>query len=78
MRRSFVTIIEPGRIPDGKGPFLTLEHLERFVRDAIEYHPDRSTHIVVSELTWNDQLWVRCGREMITLNDAIDAAACRT
>lgn len=74
VRRAFVTIIEPGKIPDGKGPFLTNEHLMRFVREAIAARPDRSTQIVVSELTWNDELWVDCGRQMIEIEDAF--AAC--
>lgn len=73
VRRAFVTIIEPGKIPDGKGPFLTRKHLDEFVREIIALRPDRSTHIVVSELTWNDELWVECGREMVEI-DAMMAA----
>lgn len=57
VRRAYVTIIEPGKIPDGKGPFLTRKHLDQFVREAIAHRPDPSTHIVVHQLTWNDELW---------------------
>ena len=71
VRRAFVTIIEPGKIPDGKGPFLTRAHLDTFVREVIALRPDRSTHIIVSELTWNDELWVECGREMVEIDDAL-------
>lgn len=69
VRRAFVTIIEPGKIPDGKGPFLTRSHLDGFVREAIAARPDRSTHIIVSQLTWNDELWVECGREMVEIDE---------
>lgn len=70
IRRAFVTIVEPGKIPSGKGPFLTLGQLDRFVREAIEAHPNPETHIIINELTWNGELWVECARE----RDEIDAA----
>lgn len=70
-----MTIIEPGKIPNGKGPFLTRIHLDQFVREAIAFRPDRSTHIVVSQLTWSGELWVECGREMVEIDDAISSAA---
>ena len=72
VHRAFVTILEPGRIPDGKGPFLTIKHLDQFVREAIEAHPDRATRIVVHQLTWNNELWTQCGREMVKIDDAMD------
>lgn len=75
VRRAFVTIIEPGQIPLGKGPFLTREHLDKFVREAIAARPERSTHIVVSEITWNDELWVECGREMVEIDEMMASVA---
>jgi hypothetical protein len=72
VRRAFVTIIEPGKIPSGKGPFLTRAHLDRFVREAIAHRPEPDTHIVVAELTWDDQLWVECGREMAAIDASLD------
>lgn len=74
VRRAFVTIIQPGRIPDGKGPFLTDKHLNEFVREVVTAHPDKSTQIVVHQLTWNDELWTECGREMVYIDDTMDAA----
>jgi hypothetical protein len=78
VQRAFVTIIEPGKVPDGKGPFLTRKHLEQFVREAVQVHPDRSIHIAVHQLTWNNELWTECGREMIQVMDAVDAALAET
>src|SRR5689334_21171690 len=78
VRRAFVTIIEPGKIPDGKGPFLTRKHLDQFLYEAIAHRPDRSTQIVVHQLTWNDELWTECGREMIEMDEimaSVDDAA---
>lgn len=72
VRRAFVTIIQPGKIPDGKGPFLTVEHLDRFVREAIEHHPDPATHIVTHQLTWDGQLWTECARERAAIDAALD------
>lgn len=69
VRRAFVTLLDVDKIPEGKGPFLTRVHLDEFVREAISARP-ATTQIIVSELTWNDELWVECGREMV----AIDAA----
>jgi hypothetical protein len=72
VRRAFVTIIEPGKIPDGKGPFLTLEHLDRFLGAAMERHTDPATHIIIHELTWNDELWTQCARERAEIDAAMD------
>lgn len=72
VRRAFVTIIEPGKIPDGKGPFLTVEHLDQFVCEAIEHHPDPATHIVIHQLTWDGQLWTECARERAAIDAALD------
>src|ERR1700722_14447521 len=71
VRRAYDTIIEPGKNPEGKGPFLTLKHLNQFVREAIEHRPDPSTHIVVYQLTWNDELWTECGRESSDCRDFV-------
>lgn len=77
VRRAFVTLIEPGKIPDGKGPFLTRAHLDKFVREAIQHHP-ASTQIIVHQLTWNDELWTECGREMVDIDAMLDAVDMRT
>ncbi|EJN11826.1 hypothetical protein PMI42_04840 [Bradyrhizobium sp. YR681] len=72
IRRAFVTILEPGKIPDGKGPFLTVEHLDRFVKSAIERHPDPATHIMIHQLTWDGELWTGCARERAAIDAALD------
>lgn len=69
VRRSFVILKEAGNAPEKKGPFVTSEHLEQFVREVIACrHP--STTITVCCLTWNDDLWVDDGRGMIKMFDS--------
>lgn len=70
VRRAFVILKQPGRIPEKKGAFLTEEHLEKFVRECIEAYPQREVTIAVCRLTWNDDLWVDDGREMIGIIDS--------
>lgn len=70
VRRAFVTLIDAGMTPEGKGPFLTRKHLDEFVREVIACRP-ATTQIVVSQLTWNDELWVECGREMVAIDEAL-------
>lgn len=70
VKRAFVILKEPGRVPEKKGAFVTDDHLYKFVREVIACrHPD--TQITVCRLTWNDDLWVDCGREMIAIDDSI-------
>jgi hypothetical protein len=71
VQRAFVTLIEPGKIANGKGPFLTSKHLWEFVRECVAQLPP-TTQIIVHELTWDDQLWTQCGREMITIDAMLD------
>lgn len=70
-RRAFVTLIDEGKVPEGKGPFITRKHLFEFVREAIAVRP-ASTKIIVHELTWNDELWTQCGREMVAIDEALN------
>lgn len=67
VRRAFVTLIDEGKAPEGKGPFLTSDHLDKFIREAIACRP-AATKIIVHELTWNDKLWTEDGRERVEID----------
>ena len=71
IRRSFVTLIKPGEVPSGKGPFLTSVHLWRFVLEAVGGLP-ATTQIFVHELTWDNQLWTQCAREKLAIDKALE------
>lgn len=75
VRRAFVTLIDVGCVPEGKGPFLTADHLWQFIGEAIAGRPV-STQIIVHQLTWNDELWTGCGREMAAIAKALAEADC--
>jgi len=65
----FVIVRDPGCAPEGKGPF-PHGHVSTFVRELIACRP-AGTEITVALLTWNHELWVDDGREMITIEDAL-------
>lgn len=68
----WVIIQEPGRVPALKRPFRGPDNLERFVREAIASYP-ADTSIIIVRLTWSGDLWIECGREFVTISDALDS-----
>jgi len=67
VRRAFVILHEPGMCPEKKGAFLTRTHLDEFVEEVIACR-SQDTQITIAELTWNDDLWLVCGRESFEMS----------
>jgi hypothetical protein len=70
VKRGFVILHRPGQIPEKKGPFTSEPLLGRFTREVIACRP-ADTRIIVARLTWDDDLWLDDGREMIRIDDAM-------
>lgn len=70
VKKRFVILRDIGRVPEKKGPWLTPELAETFLREVIACRP-ATTEITYVQLTWNDDLWVEDGREYIKIADAM-------
>lgn len=68
--RRWVILRDRGCAPEKKGNFRTDAHLIGFVREAVRVRA-ADTQITVAQLTWNHDLWVQDGREMIAIADAL-------
>jgi hypothetical protein len=70
VKKCFVILRDVGHIPEKKGPWLTHEHAEAFLREAIACRP-ATTEITYVQLTWDGDLWVEDGREYVKIADAM-------
>ena len=68
IKKAFVVLKRPGKVPEKKGAFVTEQQLNEFVRECIRCR--ELDDIIVCRLTWDDDLWVDDGREMIEIDDS--------
>jgi hypothetical protein len=62
--RVWIIVKEPGRIPEKKDPPQTNAGVVQFLKELVERRP-KGTEYVVANLTWNGDLWVESGNEVL-------------
>lgn len=70
VKRYFVIRRDVKCVPEKKGPFTSVELMTRFLREAIDVWP-KDSKITLCTLTWDDDLWVDCGREYLHIMDSV-------
>lgn len=69
VRKSWVIVREPGRIPETKKPMRTdWDGVEKLIRDLIECRPE-GTQLTLASLSYGYDLWVEDAREWLQMGE---------
>jgi len=68
VKRAFILVHEPGRVPEKKGAFFDYDRVRIFLRELIACRPVGTKYTVI-ELTWDDDIWVNDGGEWISMEE---------
>ena len=72
VKKGWIIIHEPGKIPDLKRPpDQSDDGLDAFLVEAIKHYP--TSTFTVCRLTWNDDLWIEDGAGRLAENAAMDS-----
>ncbi len=69
IKRRWIIIREPGKVPVTKIPKQSHDGAREFLRECAAIYP--TADITLAELAWNNDLWVSDGREALTIDDAM-------
>jgi hypothetical protein len=69
--KTWIVISVPGLVPEKKMPPQSHDGVLGFLRELIACRPAEAD-LIVCELTWDHDLWVSCGREMVHIADTLN------
>ena len=76
VRKSWVIVREPGRIPETKSPMKpTWEGVETLIRELIECRPE-GTQLILARLSYGYDLWTEDAREWLRIGEAMKTHSC--